>query len=423
VFSEKRTLLLRWMGLSALFFFLGTAHAGISYSLNAHQAQPGDTVVVTGILFNDTPSALNWTPPSQLAVQWHNAAGQTSSTTATLKTVPQNIALPVNNFTRIEWQLTVPAQARGAQALEIDGQTGRLALTVPSDSKPFASDQGSDHAAGPPAGEAKVSSGGPGASAMAPGGLAAPVGINTGSNDLFQRFSNAISPHEPIYFDFGNRGGRNARFQISLKYRLFTPNDPANPDFIDSLYLGYTQTSLWDLSSDSLPFVDTSFKPSLFWRRDALWSSQDQNVFLGLASGVEHESNGKSGDESRSLNFAYIQPEFNYRFGHGSTLTFAPKVKSYFGTSNNPDYTDYAGYVDWKLRWAQDNGLILSGMYRHGRSGHNTTQLEAAWPLKRTFLNMNGYLHVQYFRGYGETLLGYNRKAEPQVRVGLSLIP
>lgn len=424
MFLNKLTCLKKYGALCALWLICGPAQAALSYSLGVDQAQPGQTITVSAILFNDTPSTLNWTPPAELAVSWYNVAGQQNSTMARLKTAPQNISLPVNNFTRIEWELTVPARARGMQALAIDGQAGRLALVVPADGAAFAASGTSQDATQPEsAGKTATSVGGLGTSAMGPAGMASPTGINSGSTDLFQRFSNAISPHEPIYFDLGNKGGRNARFQISLKYRLFTPNDPANPDFIDSLYLGYTQTSLWDLESDSLPFVDTSFKPSVFWRRDALWRSQDQSTYLGLATGVEHESNGKSGQESRSLNFGYVQPEFNYRFSHGSTLTFAPKVKSYFGTSNNPDYADYAGYVDWKLRWAQDNGLILSGMYRHGRSGNNTTQLEAAWPLRRTFLNMNGYLHVQYFQGYGETLLGYNRKSDPQVRVGLSLIP
>jgi outer membrane phospholipase A len=239
----------------------------------------------------------------------------------------------------------------------------------------------------------------------------------------FENFRNAIMPYEPVYFDVGSKGGRNARYQVSLKYRFFTPKDPERPDFSDNFYLGYTQTALWDLHSDSRPFVDTSFKPSLFWRKDALWQSPQKDVFVGLAAGVEHESNGKGGDDSRSLNFFYVQPEFNYRFDGGSTLTFAPKVKSYFSVHNNPDYADYAGHVDWKLRWAQDNGLVLTGMYRQGHEGRNATQIEAAWPLRRTFLNMNGYLHVQYFKGYGETLLGYRHKSEPQVRLGLSLVP
>ena len=79
--------------------------------------------------------------------------------------------------------------------------------------------------------------------------------------------------------------------------------------------------------------------------------------------------------------------------------------------------------MDWKLRWAQDDGLVLSALYRQGDSGRRATQLEAAWPLSRTFLRMNGYLHVQYFNGYGETLLGYNQRNDSQVRIGLSLVP
>src|SRR5690606_17788064 len=114
---------------------------------------------------------------------------------------------------------------------------------------------------------------------------------------------------------------------------------------------------------------------------------------------------------------------FRYRFDGGSTLAFAPRVKAYFGKPDNDDYGHYAGHVDWKLRWAQDDGLVLTGLYRQGTEGRNAMQFEAAWPLRRTFLNMNGYLHVQYFKGYGETLMGYNQKSPGQVRLGLALVP
>src|SRR3546814_7186186 len=117
----------------------------------------------------------------------------------------------------------------------------------------------------------------------------------------------------------GNKGGRNARYQVSFKYRLFTPDDPNNPGFADNIYMGYTHTALWDLHSDSHPFVDTSFKPSLFWHKEALWQSPQKDWFIGLASGVQHDSNGKGGDASCSLTYAYAQPDFNYRFDGGST--------------------------------------------------------------------------------------------------------
>src|SRR5690606_31161954 len=120
----------------------------------------------------------------------------------------------------------------------------------------------------------------------------------------------------------------------------------------------------------------------------------------------------------------YIQPELNYRFDSGSTLTFAPRIKSYFSMEDhNRDYADYVGHVDWKLRFAQDNGLVLTGLYRQGDKSRNAMQFEAAWPLRRTFLNMNGYLHVQYYKGYAETLLGYNHKSDGQIRLGIALVP
>jgi outer membrane phospholipase A len=241
----------------------------------------------------------------------------------------------------------------------------------------------------------------------------------------FDSFRDSLSEYQPVYFDVSTRGRTTARFQLSFKYRLFTPDPGKQPTFWDHLYLGYTQTSLWDLQGDSKPFIDTTFNPSLFWLSDNVWNSKDQNWRLGLSSGVEHASNGKAGDDSRSVNDAFVQPALNYRFNSGSTLSFAPKIKAYFGLTSdeNPDYADYAGYVDWNLKWAQDGGLVASAMYRQGASSHRTTQLDLAYPLKRIGLNMNGYLHLQYFNGYGETLLGYNQRYKSQLGVGISFVP
>lgn len=61
------------------------------------------------------------------------------------------------------------------------------------------------------------------------------------------------------------------------------------------LYFGYTQTALWDLESDSAPFRDSSYRPSLFYRNDQIWTSPGRDVRFGLAGGLEHESNGRDG--------------------------------------------------------------------------------------------------------------------------------
>ena len=406
------------------------AWAGVSYSLDRNHASAGETVHVQAVVFNDTPNVLDFTAPETIVLQWRSERGETIRSIAYRDTSTPSASIPVNNFVRFQWRTVVPQSAVGLQAVNVEGDSTLLALDASPTEKPVVAGAPAigpvvDAAKGDPlygdpvASEQAVASAG----ASHLGGPAPAYVQGDTLNPGFERFRNAISPYEPVYFDVGGNDSRTARFQISLKYRLFTPEDPQNPSFVDGLYLGYTQTSLWDLHSESNPFVDTSFKPSLFWRRDALLRQEQGPFHLGLQAGVEHESNGKSGDDSRSLNFYYVQPEFNYRFGHGSTLTFAPRVKQYFGTGDNPDYKDYVGNVDWKLRWAHDNGLILTGLYRHGKDNRYSTQLEAAWPLKRTFLNMNGYFHVQYFKGYNETLLNYSHKSGSQIRFGLALVP
>lgn len=409
------------------------ARAGMTYSLQQTHAVAGETINITGTLINDSDSVLDWNPPRNLVLQWRNDQGQAIRSLAYLESQTGQINLPVNSFAKFSWRAVVPSEVRGLQAIGIEGEPVLLALdTSPLERSAVAGTPavgpvvdagaaiGTRQRQDPPLPDSLVVAAG---TQVDEGPAVNSMSNMDGSNSPFDRFRNAISPYEPTYFILGNRDGLDARYQVSFKYRLFTPKDSLNPSFMDNLYLGYTQTALWDLHSDSKPFVDTSYKPSIFWRKDALWQAPGKQFYIGLASGIEHESNGKSGNDSRSLNHYYLQPEFNYRFDGGSVLTFAPRFKGYFAKSSNPDYDDYAGYVDWKLRWAQDNGLVLTGMYRQGQHGRYAGQIDAAWPLNRTFLNMNGFLHVQYFQGYGETLLGYRHKSSPQVRIGLSLIP
>jgi len=413
-----------------------TAWAGMAYQLDTVQAAPGETIRIKGTLFNDTDAALLWTPPENLVLQWRNEQGQVIRSLAKLETPALQVDLPVNNFAAFSWQAVVPTQAHGLQAVNIEGEPVMLALdTTPGGQGLAANAPAStpivDAGAAPPGTRhdppladnalgSVVANADGGSGPTATRSVAAADSTST----AFDNFRNAISPYEPIYFDVGQKDGTNARFQISFKYRLVNPSDPARTHFFNHMYLGYTQRALWDLEGDSKPFVDVTYNPSLFWHKDRIWSPAEHSPFyVGLAAGVEHKSNGRSGPDSRSLNDFFIQPEFRYRFGGGSTLAFTPRIKAYFAKPDNHDYAHYAGHVDWKLRWAQDNGLVLTGLYRQGTQGRTATQIETAWPLRRTFLNMNGYLHVQYFKGYGETLLGYDQKSSGQVRLGLALVP
>lgn len=424
--SRRIALPLRTLTAALALGLAGTAAAGVSYRLDRPSAAPGDTVTIEAVYFNEGNARATWEAPPELVLQWRGQDGQIVRSLAKLQGGKANYSVPVNNFARMAWTAVVPATARGLQAIAIEGQPAMMALDATGrDSGTLASTpaQGPvvDARTGQPVPPAVVAAAG-----ASPEGGPAPdaVAVSNYQQSAFDHFRSAISEYKPVYFDIGTRGQTTARFQISAKYRLFSPSGNRPATWGENFYLGYTQTSLWDLQGDSMPFIDTTFNPSLFWLSDNMWQSENQSWRLGLNTGVEHNSNGKAGDDSRSVNNAYIQPQFNYRFDGGSTLTFAPKVKAYFGVaSENSDYADYAGRVDWNLRWAQDNGAVVSAMYRQGDQRRRTTQLDFAWPLQRTWLNMNGYLHLQYFNGYGETLLGYNQRNESQFRIGLSLVP
>ena len=90
-----------------------------------------------------------------------------------------------------------------------------------------------------------------------------------------ERWAGALYGHEKMYIAAGGGEDFDARFQLSLKARLW-----------DHLFVGYTQTSVWDLYKESKPFRDSSYRPSVFYHeRDVL---HGKAWTLNLSGGYEH---------------------------------------------------------------------------------------------------------------------------------------
>lgn len=232
----------------------------------------------------------------------------------------------------------------------------------------------------------------------------------------------ALSANEPMYFVLGGSGGTTARFQLSFKYRLFDPESLPVEWFgpLSGLHFGYTQTSLWDLGEDSAPFRDTSYRPSFFWQGVTSGGALMPDLLRG---GFEHESNGKDGADSRSLNILFAQPVWRADFADGRTLVFAPRLYGYLDKDDNPDIHRYRGYADWLLRYGREDGWLLSTQLRRGTAGRGSAQIDLSYPLRRPlFTRAGGFLHVQLFKGYGESLLDYNVDRDWQARVGFSIV-
>jgi outer membrane phospholipase A len=235
----------------------------------------------------------------------------------------------------------------------------------------------------------------------------------------------AVSVYEPVYFLVGGDGGLNAKFQISLRFRLFDNHGrlARRLPWIDDLYLSFSQTSLWDLGDLSKPFTDSSYRPRLFYANYDLARFLDGNLRVGVESGFGHESNGKDGDASRSYNMLYARPTLTFGDPDGLRAYFAPLIHNYIAASDNPDIADYRGYVDWLAGFGSKGGLDFWGVLRKGtRSDFGSIELNASYPLsKLSGGDLTGWLMLQYFNGYGESLLDYNRKLDSQFRLGIAI--
>jgi len=60
--------------------------------------------------------------------------------------------------------------------------------------------------------------------------------------------------------------------------------------------------------------------------------------------------------------------------------------------------------------------LALASFARRQDGNHESLQLDLTYPTMRLFGSFSLYLDVQYFTGYGESLLGYNKKSMNSAR-------
>lgn len=242
---------------------------------------------------------------------------------------------------------------------------------------------------------------------------------------LDTNFARNFGTHDPIYFLYGHKDPA-AKFQISFKYRLLgNPDDTDSRSTTRGLYMAYTQRSLWDTRSESSPFHDTSYMPEIFFQSSAPAPVSSQKfgfTWLGWQAGFRHESNGKDGDNSRSLNIVYIRPAMLLGKINSWRLIFAPRLYAYIGDmSDNPDMRQYRGYAEWLLSFGKNRCTELNAVARIGTHfEHGSIELNLTHPIRIVRADFETYLHLQYFKGYGESLRDYNQRAS-QLRLGISI--
>jgi len=141
---------------------------------------------------------------------------------------------------------------------------------------------------------------------------ASAISANRDSSDDIKGKTSELNPYKPTYIilQAGTPDPRSkniifTKFQINIKLPVAEP-----------LFFAYTLKTLWDITEDSAPFKDYSHNPEFFLDID------NSNVLKIGQIGVEHESNGKSGEDSRSWNRVYWEPRFVYNRPAGKILGF-----------------------------------------------------------------------------------------------------
>jgi outer membrane phospholipase A len=242
---------------------------------------------------------------------------------------------------------------------------------------------------------------------------------------LYQPYLVNIGAYEPMYFLVGIEP-EETKFQISFKYRFFNPEGALaeNHPWLKGFHFGYTQTSFWDLASDSAPFEDTSYKPELFFLSSNINARTSRMQGCFFQAGFQHESNGRGGEFSRSTNFLYAKPIFIFydsktRLG----LQVAPKIWAYVSNDDetNPDLEDYRGYFDLETKLGKADSFVLGSHLWWADEGPSIL-LDLTYPLHRLlFHGFDFYIQAQYVNALAESLLEYRERTEA-VRLGFSIV-
>jgi phospholipase A1 len=203
----------------------------------------------------------------------------------------------------------------------------------------------------------------------------------------------------------------NVKFQLSIRQKLTRSKLP----FDTYLYIQFTQKTIWNVLEESLPIHDMNFNPGIGFGHLII----QKNQYIGNAYlMIEHESNGKDGELSRSWN----------KVSFGGNMQISKTMDMQFKTwipiidgENNRDILRYNGLALGALNYRAPNQRFNATVVATWRSKSFSfnTQWEVSYKVNN---NENQYMFLQYYNCYGENLLDYN-KYRSIVRIGFVIKP
>lgn len=203
----------------------------------------------------------------------------------------------------------------------------------------------------------------------------------------------------------------DVKFQLSISQRLTKSKLP----FDTYLFIQYTQKAFWNVFQESLPMRDLNFNPGIGLGHLII----RENKYIGKSYlMLEHESNGKDSINSRSWNKVslavalMLNKNWEVQFS-----TWIPIVDG----KHNKDLLKYKGIFQLAGNFRTKNRRFNCGLILTKRKTWLSfnTQLEVSYKFNN---KENQYFFLQYYNGYGENLLEYN-KFKSMLRIGFVIKP
>ena len=208
------------------------------------------------------------------------------------------------------------------------------------------------------------------------------------------------------------RSNSDVKFQISISQRLTKSVLPWH----SYLYLFYSQKAMWNVFEESLPFHDLNFNPGIGWSKLII----SKGRLVGKVSLIlEHESNGRDGEASRSWNKISIS---GAAFIDPNIMVHAKYWIPIIDGQGNKDILKYSGIYQAGIQGITNNKRWVFDLTFVKRKGWNLNGNIIANIGFRLFPNANQFLMLHYYNGYGENLLDYN-KFHSRLRIGLLIRP
>lgn len=224
------------------------------------------------------------------------------------------------------------------------------------------------------------------------------------------------------------------KFQLSMKVKVV--EQIGN---LADLWFGYTQQSNWQTfnGSNARPFRDTDYEPELILAVPL----HMQFSALGLTPrminfGLVHQSTGRPDPFERSWDRVYAQIGLD-RDVDKEHDRFAVLARAWYrlpespSEDDNPDIRHYLGYGDLLFFWRRGDSNVSALLRNNLQAQNNRGSVQINWsiPITRTpsldnvnvlpLIDRELRFYVQFFTGYGETLVDYNHY---QTTIGIGIM-